>query len=185
MIVNPIIVENFASHFNCATVSRFSDEMTSPSSVCYLHITKTCLGLYNFDPLKPHFYIIKLGFTGVYVTRIFLISAQKRTLWVLVRTDAAAVLTSIHNLCSEQKYKKYQIYLSENFQFLEVKFSICLNRRVFKMRKSALDYQYLWSSPACPYKMRPVKILIRLRLYQKHMQSVLLKNFKKIGINVR
>ena len=38
----------------------------------YLPITKTCL--YNFDPLKPHFYIVKLGFTGVYI--IFLISAQ-------------------------------------------------------------------------------------------------------------
>ena len=37
-----------------------------------LIITKTCL--YNFDPLKPHFYIVKLGFTGVYI--IFLISAQ-------------------------------------------------------------------------------------------------------------
>ena len=36
-------------------------------------ITKTYL--YNFDPLKPHFYIVKLGFTGVYI--IFLISAQK------------------------------------------------------------------------------------------------------------
>ena len=36
-------------------------------------IEKTCL--YNFDPLKPHFYIVKLGFTGVYI--IFLISAQK------------------------------------------------------------------------------------------------------------
>ena len=34
-------------------------------------ITKT--GLYNFEPLKPHFYIVKLGFTGVYI--IFLISA--------------------------------------------------------------------------------------------------------------
>ena len=44
-------------------------------------ITKTCL--YNFDPLKPHFYIVKLGFTGVYI--IFLISAQKHKLWVLVR----------------------------------------------------------------------------------------------------
>ena len=30
--------------------------------------------LYNFDPLKPHFYIVKLGFTGVYI--IFLNSAQ-------------------------------------------------------------------------------------------------------------
>ena len=35
--------------------------------------------LYNFDPLKPHFYIVKLGFTGVYI--IFLISAQKYILW--------------------------------------------------------------------------------------------------------
>ena len=35
-------------------------------------ITKTCL--YNFDPLKPHFYIVKLGFTGVYI--IFLISTR-------------------------------------------------------------------------------------------------------------
>ena len=40
--------------------------------------------LYNFDPHKPHFYIVKLGFTGVYI--IFLISAQKHRLWVLVRT---------------------------------------------------------------------------------------------------
>ena len=30
--------------------------------------------LYNFGPIKPHFYIVKLGFTGVYI--IFLISAQ-------------------------------------------------------------------------------------------------------------
>ena len=35
-------------------------------------ITKTYL--YKFDPLKPHSYAVKLGFTGVYI--IFLISAQ-------------------------------------------------------------------------------------------------------------
>ena len=37
-----------------------------------MYITKTCL--YKFDPLKPHLYIVKLGFTGVHI--IFLISAQ-------------------------------------------------------------------------------------------------------------
>ena len=42
----------------------------------FLFITKT--RLYNFDPLQPHFYIVKLGFTGVYI--IFLISAQKHKL---------------------------------------------------------------------------------------------------------
>ena len=38
------------------------------------YITKTYQ--YNFDPIKPHFYIVKLGFTRVYI--IFLIFAQKQ-----------------------------------------------------------------------------------------------------------
>ena len=45
-------------------------------------VTKT--RLYGFDPLKPHFYTVKLGFTGVYIN--FPISAEKHRLWVLVRT---------------------------------------------------------------------------------------------------
>ena len=81
-----------------------------------ISITKTCL--YNFDPLKPHFNIVKLGFTGVYI--ILLISAQKHRLWVLVRT-------------ASQKYGEYQNFLSEIFHFLVVKFSVYLNRRVFVM----------------------------------------------------
>ena len=52
-------------------------------------ITKTCL--YNFDPLKPYFYIVKLGFTGVYI--IVVISAQKHRLWVLVRSASIYVLS--------------------------------------------------------------------------------------------
>ena len=35
---------------------------------------------------------------------------------------------STHNLCFEQKYEEYKNFLSENFHFLEVKFSIYLNR---------------------------------------------------------
>ena len=35
------------------------------------YITKT--RLYNFDPLKPHFYIVKLGFTGVYIIFVILL----------------------------------------------------------------------------------------------------------------
>ena len=51
----------------------------------WLYIMKT--RLYNFDPLQPHFYMVKLGFTGVYI--IFLISAQRHRLWVLIRTILA------------------------------------------------------------------------------------------------
>ena len=40
---------------------------------------------------------------------------------------------SAHNLCFEQSPEKYQNFLSENFQFLLVKFSVYLNRHVFIM----------------------------------------------------
>ena len=43
-----------------------------PNACIMRSITKTCL--YNFDPVKPHFYTVKLGFRGVYI--IFLYSAQ-------------------------------------------------------------------------------------------------------------
>ena len=70
-------------------------------------ITKTCL--YDFDPLKPHFYIVKLGFTGVYI--IFLISAHKDRLWVLVRTASIYVLN--------RKLKNIRVCLSEKFQSVQ------------------------------------------------------------------
>ena len=37
-------------------------------------ITNT--SLYNFHPLKPHFYIVKLGFIGVYIILFWFICAQ-------------------------------------------------------------------------------------------------------------
>ena len=43
---------------------------------------------------------------------------------------------STHNICFQQKYEKYQEFLSENFQFFGVKFSIYLNRCVFVMDRS-------------------------------------------------
>ena len=122
----------------------------SESSLCanwiagdvkFLHITKTYL--YYFDPLKTHFYIVKLGFTGVYI--IFLISAQKHRMWVLVRTASSRrFLTSTHNLCFEQKYEKYQHFFSENFHFLVVKFSLYLNRLVFVMMRATKADQTAW-----------------------------------------
>ena len=38
----------------------------------YYNITKTCQ--HNFDTLKPHFHIVKQGFTRVYI--IFFVSTQ-------------------------------------------------------------------------------------------------------------
>ena len=96
---------------------------------CDRFITKTCL--YNFDPLKPHFYILKLGFTGVYIFFLFLL--KNIDFGYSLEPPRQGGSNKYHNLCFEQKYEKYQSFLSENFQFLEVKFSIYLNKRVFAM----------------------------------------------------
>ena len=83
-------------------------------------ITKTCL--YNFYPLKPHFYIVQ-GYT-----LLFLFLLKNIDCGYLLELPGEAVLRSTHNLCFEQKYEKYQRFLSENFQLLKVKFSVSLNR---------------------------------------------------------
>ena len=68
---------------------------------------------------------------------------------------------STHNLCFEQKYEKCMHFLSENFHFLLLKFSIYLNRLGFVMA----------------IKMRSVTILIRLcecairNLYWTHVSE--------------
>ena len=62
----------------CYTEREFSRQQISLRSTSSLHVssftlqgidtfssTKTCL--YNSDPLEPHFYIVKLEFTGVYI----------------------------------------------------------------------------------------------------------------------
>ena len=89
-------------------------------------ITKTYL--YNVDPLKPHFYIVKLGFTGVYI--IILISAQNIDCGYSLEPPR---LTSTHNLCFEQKYEKNIRICIWKLSVLMVKFLIYLNRCVFVM----------------------------------------------------
>ena len=51
-----------------------------------------------------------------------------------------AVLTSIYNLCYEQKYENIRFFLSENFPSLVVKFSVYLNRSVFVICETVVSY---------------------------------------------
>ena len=78
--------------------------------------------LYNVDPFKAHFYIVKLGLQGYTLFFLFLFKKIE------------AVLTSTHNLCFEQNYENDQNFLSENLHLLVVKFSVHLNRQVFAMQ---------------------------------------------------
>ena len=60
-----------------------------------LAITKT--RLYNFDPRKPHFYTVKLRFTGVYNS--FLISAQNIDCGYSLEPPRRGGSNEYHNLC--------------------------------------------------------------------------------------
>ena len=114
----------------------FAKSVDSTFIACSFHcihfnITKTYL--YNFDPLKPHFYIVKLGFTG-YTLFFSYFCSKTQVVGTRKNRFVEAVLTGTHNLCFEQKYEKYQNFLCEIFHFLVVKFSIYLNRHVFVMK---------------------------------------------------
>ena len=101
-----------------------------PSRKC---ITKT--HLYNSDPLKPHFYIVKLGLHGCTFFSYF---CSKHRLWVFIRTASSRWFLRVPTIYVwSRNMKNIRVFLSEKFQFLEMKFPIYLNRRVFVM-----DSQY-------------------------------------------
>ena len=114
-----------------------------------LFITKTCL--FIFYPLKPHFYIVKLKFTGVLI--IFLISAQNIDCRYLLEPPRRGGSNEYSQSMFEQNPEKYQNFLSENFHFLVVKFSVYLNRHVFVMQSTDST---VWSSVSeCSWENSP------------------------------
>ena len=100
------------------------------------HINKTCL--YNFYSLKLHFYIVKLGFTGIYI--IFLISAQKIDCGYLLEPPRRGGSNEYLQCMFWAETWKISEFLSESFHFLVVKFSVYLNRHVFVMLCTQLAF---------------------------------------------
>ena len=76
-------------------------------------ITKTYL--YYFDPLKPHFYTVKLGFTRVYI--IFLISAQNIDCGYSLEPPRRGGSIEKPQSMFWAEIWKISEFLSENFQF--------------------------------------------------------------------
>ena len=79
-------------------------------------ITKT--RPYNFDPQTP----LLNSKTGVYRGIYFSLFLPQNMDCGYSLELPRRVLTSTHNLCFEQKYEKYQNFLSENVHFLVEKF---------------------------------------------------------------
>ena len=72
--------------------------------------TSTKTSLYNFDPLKPHFYKVR---TGVY--RSIHYFTKNIDCGYSLEPPREAVLTSTHSLCFEKEYEKYQFFYLKNF----------------------------------------------------------------------
>ena len=67
-------------------------------------------------PLKPHCYIVKLGFTGVYI--IFLISAQNTDCGYSLEPPRRGGSNEYPQSCFKQKYEKYKTFYLKTFRFL-------------------------------------------------------------------
>ena len=84
-------------HFYTGWPSHFDTDLTARFDT----ITKTYL--YNFDPFKPHFYIVKVGFTGVYI--IYLISSQNIDCGYSLEPPRRGGSNEYHNLCLNRNMK--------------------------------------------------------------------------------
>ena len=75
---------------NIALYEEMTKNIFQLSSNMHL-ISSSVTCMCNLDPIAAKFYTVKLGFIGIYI--IFLISALKQKLWVLVRTATSYVLS--------------------------------------------------------------------------------------------
>ena len=74
---------------------------------------------------------VKLGFTGVYITFLFL--HKNIDCGYSLESPCQGGSNKYPESVFQAEIRKYQNFLSENFHFLVVKFSVYLNRRVFVM----------------------------------------------------
>ena len=99
------------------------------TSINRLSITKTCL--YIIDPLQPHFYIVKLGFTRVYI--IFLISAQNMNCRYSLEPPRRGGSNEYPQSMFWAGIWKISEFFIWKFSVFGGEFSVYLNRPVFVM----------------------------------------------------
>ena len=88
--------------------------------------------LYNFDPLKPHFYIVKLGFKGVYI--IFLISAQYIDCGYSLEPPLRGGSNEYpQSMFWAEIWKIFEFFVWKFSIFSVINFSVYLNKQVFVM----------------------------------------------------
>ena len=81
--------------------------MSGVNNTKHAYIILTTLNL-------PHFYIVKLGFTGVY---FFLFCSKYIDCGYSLEPPRRGSSNEYHKLCIEQKYENCRNFSSENFHF--------------------------------------------------------------------
>ena len=125
------VVHKFYTH--CLLGWCLSEWWISTCTQAMTDITRT--RLYNVDPLEPHFYIVKLGFTGVYIIFLFLLKNIDRG-YSLEPPRRGGSNGYPQSMFWAEIWKILE-FLSEKFHFLVVKFSKYLNRLVFVMQSES------------------------------------------------
>ena len=120
---------------------------------------------WNVYPLTPHFYIVKVGFTGVYIIVLFF--ALKDRLWVLVRTASLRRLKRvpiIYALSKNMKIiKKNQLKI---VIYTAVKNCSVLHGRVFVMaimgpRNKEFNVESLSNSDPAPLRSKSIETVVQ------------------------
>ena len=104
-----------------------------------VHITKTCL--YNIDPLKPYFYILNWGLNGYKLFFLFL--TKNIDCGYSLEPPRRGGSNEYPQSLFWAEIWKISEFLSENFQFLVVKFSVYLNRHAFVMAQCRFVLDWL------------------------------------------
>ena len=132
MLIGPHMTALYLAGLHTTRSMGFSD---FPRYQNGLNITKTRLYIFNPPPPPPPTPWTPLSYSKIWVYRgiyyfflILLEDIECKYPWEPPRRGGS---NGTHNLCFEQNCKKYQscFFLFENFQFLEMKFSIYFNRR--------------------------------------------------------
>ena len=96
-------------------ISHLLNRATKPCELVKGHRQITTTRVFYFDPLKTHFYIVKLGFTGVYI--IFLISAQNIDCGYSLEPPRRGGSNEFPQSIFEQIYEIYQSFYLKIFSF--------------------------------------------------------------------
>ena len=101
-------------------------------------ISTVCHHQNMLTPLKPHFYIVKLGFTGVYI--IFLISAQNIDSGYMLELPWCGSTNEYpQSMFLSRNSKNIRIFIWKFSFFLVVKFSVYSNGVVFVMQMQGIS----------------------------------------------